>query len=47
MNAAWVVTASLVMLTALGLVAWAWFAMTQAEMELRSFMELNALQLEN
>jgi predicted negative regulator of RcsB-dependent stress response len=46
MNSTAVLMVVLVILPAAGLVAWAWFAMAQAEDELRAFSELQGLHLE-
>jgi hypothetical protein len=46
MNAVSMLIAALVILPAVGLVAWAWFAMTQVEAELRSFTGFDGLHFE-
>jgi hypothetical protein len=47
MNAVSMLIAALVTLPAVGLVAWAWFAMTRVEAELRSFTGFDGLHFEN
>lgn len=46
MNAVSMLIAALVILPAVGVVAWAWFAMTQVEAELRSFTGFAGLTFE-
>jgi hypothetical protein len=46
MNAVSMLIAALVILPAVGLVTWAWFAMTQVEAELRSFIAFDGLPFE-
>jgi len=46
MNAVSMLIAALVILPAGGLVAWAWFAMTQVEEELRSFTGVDGLHFD-
>jgi hypothetical protein len=46
MNAVSMLIAALVVLPAVGLVAWACFAMTQVEAELRSFTGFDGLHFE-
>lgn len=46
MNAVSMLIAALVILPAAGLVAWAWFAITQVEEELRSFTGFDGLHFE-
>jgi len=46
MNAVSMLIAALVILPAVGLVAWAWFAMTQVEEDLRSFIGFDGLRFE-
>lgn len=46
MNDVPMLIAALVILPAVGLVAWAWFAMTQVEEEMRSFTGFDGLHFE-
>jgi hypothetical protein len=46
MNAVSMLIAALVILSAVGVVAWAWVAMTQVEAELRSFTGFDGLHFE-
>jgi hypothetical protein len=46
MNDVSMLIAALVILPAVGLVAWAWFAMTQVEEEMRSFTGFDGLHFE-
>jgi hypothetical protein len=46
MNAVSMLIAAVVILPAVGLVAWAWFAMNQVEQELRSFTGFDGLHFE-